>query len=77
MTASSLSASGMSEGLLTLANSTDKPFVSMGVTTMKMISSTSMMSAIGITFGADICGADCLACMTMGYFFPPARRVMK
>ena len=30
-------------------------FWNMGVTTMKMISNTSMMSAIGITFGADIC----------------------
>jgi hypothetical protein len=35
--------------------STDTPFCNMGVTTMKMINSTSMMSAIGITFGDDIC----------------------
>ena len=61
---------------MTFANSTDKPFVSMGVTTMKMINSTSMMSAIGITFGADICGPT-VGLYDMGYFFPPARRVMK
>ena len=76
MMASSLSASGISLGLLTFANSTDKPLVSMGVTTMKMISSTSMMSAIGMTFGADIC-APTLGLYAMAYFFPPARRVMK
>src|SRR5882672_589724 len=56
ITASSLSALGISVGLLTFARSAGKPFVSMGVTTMKMINNTSMMSAIGITFGADICG---------------------
>jgi hypothetical protein len=28
----------------------------MGVTTMKMMRSTSMMSAIGMTFGVDITG---------------------
>ncbi len=31
------------------------PFCNIGVTTMKMISNTSMMSAIGITLGAAIC----------------------
>src|SRR5258708_14062176 len=56
ITASSLAALGMSVGVLTFASSTDRPFVSMGVTTMEMISNTSMMSAMGIPFGADICG---------------------
>jgi len=35
-----------------------------------------MISAIGITFGAAICGPT-LGLYDMGYFFPPARRVMK
>ena len=50
-----LSASCISRGLLTVAISTETPFCNMGVTTMKMISSTSMMSAIGMTLGAAIC----------------------
>src|SRR5271165_2349289 len=47
--ASSLSASGMGSGLLTLAMSTLTPFCSIGVMTMKMISSTSITSTIGVT----------------------------
>src|ERR1700740_3125594 len=54
--ASSLSALGMSSGFETLAMSTETPFDSKGVTTMKIISSTSMMSAIGMTFGEAITG---------------------
>src|SRR5215469_2236146 len=54
--ASSLSALGMSSGLGTRAISTETPFDSKGVTTMKIISSTSMMSAMGMTFGAAITG---------------------
>ena len=41
-------------GIVDLRQIHRQPFVSMGVTTMKMISSTSMMSAIGMTFGAAI-----------------------
>jgi hypothetical protein len=41
-------------GLLTLAISTGRLFCNIGVTTIKMISRTSMMSAIGMTFGAAI-----------------------
>src|SRR6516225_8106351 len=47
--ASSLSASGMGTGLLTLAMSTLTPFCSIGVMTMKMISSTSITSTMGVT----------------------------
>src|SRR5271165_1828642 len=47
--ASSLSASGMGAGLLTLAMSTLTPFCSIGVMTMKMISSTSITSTMGVT----------------------------
>src|SRR5580765_5652804 len=47
--ASSLSASGMGAGLLTLAISTLTPFWSIGVMTMKMISSTSITSTMGVT----------------------------
>jgi len=45
---------GMSLGLVTFARSAGKPLVSMGVTTMKMINNTSMMSAMGMTLGDDI-----------------------
>ena len=55
--ASSRSALGMSTGFVTLAISTLMPFCNMGVTTMKMISRTSMMSAMGIILGAAITGA--------------------
>jgi hypothetical protein len=37
-----------------LAKSTGWSFCNMGVTTMKMINSTSMMSAMGMTLGVDI-----------------------
>src|ERR1035437_7415515 len=47
--ASSLSASGMAVGLSTLAISICTLFWSMGVMTMKMISSTSITSTIGVT----------------------------
>ncbi len=47
--ASSLSASGMGAGLLTFAMSTLTPFCSIGVMTMKMISSTSITSTMGVT----------------------------
>jgi len=57
MIASSRSALGISVGLVTLAISTLMPFCNMGVTTIKMISRTSMMSAMGIIFGAAITGA--------------------
>ena len=66
----------MSIGLATFAISTDIPFCNMGVTTMKMISSTSMMSAIGMMFGAAITGAAVALKCAMAYFFP-LRRVMK
>src|SRR5467141_3126449 len=59
MTASSLSALGMSIGLVTLAKSTGMPGCNMGVTTMKMMSSTSMMSAMGMIFGDAITEPDC------------------
>src|SRR5688572_15391305 len=48
-TESSLSASVISDGLCVFAISTLTPFCSIGVTTMKMISRTSMTSAIGVT----------------------------
>ena len=44
----------MSRGLSVLAISTLKPFCSMGVITIKMISMTSMMSAIGTTLMSGI-----------------------
>ena len=47
----------------------------MGVTTMKMINSTSMMSAMGMTFGSAITGGA-FGLYPMAYFFVP-RRVMK
>jgi hypothetical protein len=47
--ASSLSASGMLVGLSTLAMSTWTLFCNMGVMTMKMISSTSITSTMGVT----------------------------
>src|SRR5271165_2171646 len=47
--ASSLSASGIGVGLATLAMSTLTPFCSIGVMTIKMISSTSITSTIGVT----------------------------
>src|SRR4051794_4477601 len=47
--ASSLSASGIGTGLFTFAMSTLTPFCNMGVMTMKMMSSTSITSTIGVT----------------------------
>ena len=47
--ASSLSASGIWAGLFTLAKSTLTPFCNMGVITIKMISSTSITSTMGVT----------------------------
>src|SRR5277367_1536482 len=47
--ASSFSASGMRSGLFTWAKSTLTPFCNMGVITMKMISSTSITSTMGVT----------------------------
>src|ERR1700722_20008242 len=58
MMASSRSASGISVGWGTCAISTDIPFCNIGVTTMKMISSTNMMSAMGIIFGAAMTEPD-------------------
>src|SRR3984893_2033945 len=52
--ASSLSASCMSVGLLTLAISTGTPCCNMGVTTMKMMSSTSITSTIGVTLMSEV-----------------------
>src|SRR3984957_3127212 len=54
MMASSLSALGIFSAFSAEAMSTVTPFCNMGVITMKMISNTSMMSAIGMTFGAAI-----------------------
>src|SRR5262249_49934725 len=72
ITASSLSASCMSSGLLTLAISTVMPFCNMGVTTMKMISSTSMISAIEMTLGSDTTGAACGFLLVDDFMsFPP------
>ena len=48
----------------------------MGVTTMKMINNTSIMSAIGMTLGLDICSPTSGFLYAMTYFFP-ARRVIK
>src|SRR5580704_11407953 len=59
MTASSFSASGIFSAFSALAMFTACPCCNMGVMTMKMISNTSMMSAIGMTFGAAITGAAC------------------
>src|SRR5277367_5959791 len=56
MMASSLSALGILSAFSALAMFTGSPFCSKGVITMKMMSKTSMMSAIGITFGAAITG---------------------
>src|SRR5947199_3372617 len=52
--ASSLSASGICSGLFTGAISTLMPFCNMGVTTMKMISSTSITSTMGVTLMSDV-----------------------
>src|ERR1022692_3067741 len=52
--ASSLSASCISSGLLTLAMSTGTPCCNMGVTTMKIISSTSITSTIGVTLMSEL-----------------------
>ena len=52
--ASSLSASGICSGLLTLAMSTLMPFCNMGVTTMKMISRTSITSTMGVTLMSEL-----------------------
>ena len=52
--ASSLSASCMSLAVFVRAKSTGWSFCNMGVTTMKMISNTSMISAMGMTLGVDI-----------------------
>src|SRR5271170_5190279 len=56
MMASSRSALGIFSAFSALAMFTGRPFCNIGVITMKMISSTSMMSAIGMTFGAAITG---------------------
>src|SRR5271166_4321985 len=52
--ASSLSASGMGVGLFTLAISTLWPFCNMGVMTMKMMSSTSITSTMGVTLMLEL-----------------------
>src|SRR5271163_148245 len=52
--ASSLSASCISSGLLTWAMSTCLPCCNMGVTTMKMINSTSITSTIGVTLMSEL-----------------------
>src|SRR6185437_4033142 len=52
--ASSLSASAIGVGLLTLARSTLTPFCNMGVMTMKMISSTSITSTMGVTLMLEL-----------------------
>src|SRR6267154_5745422 len=49
ISASSLSASGICTGLLAWASLTVTPFCNMRVITMKMISSTSITSTIGVT----------------------------
>src|SRR5664280_2613684 len=51
---SSLSASGMGVGLLTLAISTLTPFCNMGVMTMKMMSNTSITSTMGVTLMLEL-----------------------
>src|ERR1035437_2013801 len=52
--ASSLSASCMGTGLLTLAMSTLTPFCNMGVMTMKMMSNTSITSTMGVTLMLEL-----------------------
>ena len=54
MSASSLSASGICDGLFTFAKSTLTPFCNMGVITMKMISSTSITSTMGVTLMSEL-----------------------
>jgi len=49
--------------------------VNMGVTTIKMISNTNMMSAMGITFGDDICAPTVGLYAMAGYFLAPRRRM--
>src|SRR5271157_4680329 len=51
---SSLSASGMGVGLFTLAMSTLTPCCNMGVMTMKMMSSTSITSTMGVTLMLEL-----------------------
>ena len=75
MMASSRSALGIFSAFSALAMFTGRPFCNRGVITMKIMSKTSMMSAIGMTFGAAITGGA-LGLYAMAYFFPP-RRVMK
>src|SRR5438270_10551319 len=52
--ASSLSASCISRGLFVWGISTETPFWSIGVMTMKMISSTSMTSTMGVTLMLEL-----------------------
>src|SRR5579863_5561101 len=52
--ASSLSASGMAVGLITVARSMDTLFCNIGVMTMKMISSTSITSTMGVTLMLEL-----------------------
>jgi hypothetical protein len=61
--------------VLAVTISTDTPLVNMGVTTMKIISSTNMMSAMGITFGDDICAPTVGLYAMAGYFLAPRRRM--
>src|SRR5437899_9049193 len=52
--ASSLSASCICLGLLTLAISTETPCCNIGVTTMKMMRSTNITSTIGVTLMSEV-----------------------
>src|ERR1044071_4174861 len=58
-TESSLSASGICTGLSVLARSTLCPLCSIGVITMKMISSTSITSTIGVTLMSELTSVLC------------------
>src|SRR6202140_3950033 len=68
--ASSLSASCRGTGLLVLAISTETPFCSIGVITMKMISSTSITSTMGVTLFLEFTLSPSLR-MFMAFGLPP------
>jgi hypothetical protein len=76
ITASSLSASGIEMAFRALTMSTLTLFCSMGVMTMKMISTTSITSTIGVTLisetggGAFFCRIPFLHCEARGFEAP-------
>src|SRR5271169_1857231 len=71
--ASSMSASGICSGLLTGAMSTLTPFCNMGVTTIKMIRSTSITSTMGVTLISELIFAPSFRFANAIARYPPYR----